>query len=375
MRLQFFIIYLIYCLNLLTAYYFLYFFLQSHQQSSLKMESALLIRPTAKKICAFPRSYPFPIIKDESNENAPFNCIIGHIKDQCVEITDQENIKILFTMGFFGKGTLSRSTPQALEESLMLKTKGYRKKKRSWQKSKETSPQKQSEDNEVEVVVCDDNEEENPSKKRKTDDEIEVVLSDTNDESEESNASPPKETPKRKEKETLQLTFEEAYFLSYGLGCLVVKDKDQPLDLMRLWHKLCELHSAQNFPVMYTAYHHFRSKGWIVRNGLKYGTDFVLYKDGPPFSHSSYAVIVKGVKEKGLRDVTGPDGRPNFSWSALAGLNRTITHASKGVLLLYVIKPGTISENKISTPFCVSQYKLEEVILKRWVPCENRSED
>lgn len=48
----------------------------------------------------------------------------------------------------------------------------------------------------------------------------------------------------------------------------------QPLDLMRLWHRFCELHPSQNFPVMYTAYHHFRSKGWTVRSGINYGVDY-----------------------------------------------------------------------------------------------------
>lgn len=63
-----------------------------------KGQSSLEINPTPKKNSFFPRCYPFPIIKDESSETQPWNCIIGHIKEQCVEITDEENMKLVFKM-------------------------------------------------------------------------------------------------------------------------------------------------------------------------------------------------------------------------------------------------------------------------------------
>ena len=54
----------------------------------------------------------------------------------------------------------------------------------------------------------------------------------------------------------------------------------------------------------------------------------VLYKDGPPFYHSSYAVIVKPVKESNFRDVTN-GGRPNLTWASLAAVHRVCSHSSK----------------------------------------------
>lgn len=47
------------------------------------------------------------------------------------------------------------------------------------------------------------------------------------------------------------------------------------------------------FPIRYVAYHHFRQKGWVVRSGMTMGADYLLYKDGPPFTHASFIVSVQ----------------------------------------------------------------------------------
>ncbi len=46
----------------------------------------------------------------------------------------------------------------------------------------------------------------------------------------------------------------------------------------------CVLNSCNS----YAAYHHFRNNGWVVKSGLKYGTNFVLYKDSPSHYHAEY---------------------------------------------------------------------------------------
>lgn len=40
------------------------------------------------------------------------------------------------------------------------------------------------------------------------------------------------------------------------------------------------------FLVSYVAYHHFRSLGWVVKPGIKFSCDWLLYRRGPVFSHS-----------------------------------------------------------------------------------------
>ncbi|XP_018600052.1 tRNA-splicing endonuclease subunit Sen2 isoform X2 [Scleropages formosus] len=72
--------------------------------------------------------------------------------------------------------------------------------------------------------------------------------------------------------EYLQLSPEEAFFLVYALGCLSIYYNEEPLTIANLWEMFC---SAQpNFDTTYAAYHYFRSKGWVPKTGVKYGTDF-----------------------------------------------------------------------------------------------------
>uniref|UniRef100_A0A7N4PCU2 tRNA-splicing endonuclease subunit Sen2 n=1 Tax=Sarcophilus harrisii TaxID=9305 RepID=A0A7N4PCU2_SARHA len=126
--------------------------------------------------------------------------------------------------------------------------------------------------------------------------------------------------------EYLQLSLEEAFFLVYALGCLNVYYEEEPLTILKLWDAF---HLVQpTFRTTYMAYHYFRSKGWVPKVGLKYGTDFLLYRKGPPFYHASYSVIIELVNDS----FEGSLRRP-FSWKSLAGLNRITANVSKEVIL------------------------------------------
>ncbi|NXV92950.1 SEN2 endonuclease, partial [Calonectris borealis] len=71
--------------------------------------------------------------------------------------------------------------------------------------------------------------------------------------------------------EYLQLSLEEAFFLVYALGCLSIYYGEEPLTILKLWEVFSEV--KPNFKTTYMAYHYFRSKGWVPKVGLKYGTD------------------------------------------------------------------------------------------------------
>lgn len=45
-----------------------------------------------------------------------------------------------------------------------------------------------------------------------------------------------------------------------------------PMNLTEMWGKFQEL--SHSFISRYVAYHNFRSKGWVVKTGIKYGADF-----------------------------------------------------------------------------------------------------
>jgi hypothetical protein len=42
------------------------------------------------------------------------------------------------------------------------------------------------------------------------------------------------------------------------------------------------------FLINYVAYHHYRSLGWVVKGGIKFCVDYLLYKRGPVFSHAEW---------------------------------------------------------------------------------------
>ncbi|XP_013418344.1 tRNA-splicing endonuclease subunit Sen2 [Lingula anatina] len=168
-----------------------------------------------------------------------------------------------------------------------------------------------------------------------------------------------------KVKEYLCLSLEEAFFLSYGLGCLVVHDESKKkLNLTEMWRKFCS--RQKNFLNNYIAYHSLRSKGWVPKTGIKYGAEFILYKQGPPFYHSSYSVVVLPVKEENLEQ------EKLLSWTSLAGMNRVTEQVSKEVLLCYVIRPRGVTDEDLSSPACVPKFKIMEVIIERWVAPQER---
>ncbi|NWH56797.1 SEN2 endonuclease, partial [Geococcyx californianus] len=167
--------------------------------------------------------------------------------------------------------------------------------------------------------------------------------------------------------EYLQLSLEEAFFLVYALGCLSIYYGEEPLTILKLWEFFSEV--KPDFRTTYMAYHYFRSKGWVPKVGLKYGTDLLLYRKGPPFYHASYSVIAELVDD----NFEGSLRRP-LSWMSLAGLNRTTVNASKELMLCYLIRPSDMTEKEMSTPECMKRIKVQELIVARWVSSRERSE-
>lgn len=97
--------------------------------------------------------------------------------------------------------------------------------------------------------------------------------------------------------------------------------------------KFIEFASAkyEDFIVKYKVYCNFRKLGYVVRPGMKFGADFVIYVRGPGFDHSKWVVHIErdeiilraiavvragrlaaSVKKKYLISVSGEDKNPNF---------------------------------------------------------------
>ncbi|XP_032005637.1 tRNA-splicing endonuclease subunit Sen2 isoform X2 [Hylobates moloch] len=160
---------------------------------------------------------------------------------------------------------------------------------------------------------------------------------------------------------------EEAFFLVYALGCLSIYYEKEPLTIVKLWKAFTVVQPT--FRTTYMAYHYFRSKGWVPKVGLKYGTDLLLYRKGPPFYHASYSVIIELVDDH----FEGSLRRP-FSWKSLAALSRVSVNVSKELMLCYLIKPSTMTDKEMESPECMKRIKVQEVILSRWVSSRERSD-
>ncbi|KAK2516697.1 Tsen2 [Columba livia] len=144
--------------------------------------------------------------------------------------------------------------------------------------------------------------------------------------------------------------------------------EEEPLTILKLWEVFSEV--KPNFKTTYMAYHYFRSKGWVPKVGLKYGTDlFFSLRIVPSASFSSYSVLAELVDDS----FEGSLRRP-LSWKSLSGLNRTTANASKELMLCYLIRPSDMTEKEMSTPECMKRIKVQELIVSRWVSSRERSE-
>ncbi|XP_076302092.1 tRNA splicing endonuclease subunit 2 [Lasioglossum baleicum] len=171
--------------------------------------------------------------------------------------------------------------------------------------------------------------------------------------------------------ETLHLTFEETFFLLYGLGCLNLIDFDgNLLDIDSAWHFFCK--ADKNFIPKYVVYHYFRSKGWVVKPGLKYGGDFLLYKQGPPFYHASYIVIVDILDGDTL--ITDQNrSMHKLTWNSLLGLERLSETAAKEILFAQVLWPSSTSQTSSSLNMDIlPEFSVRELMWRRWNPKNNK---
>ncbi|OBT57722.1 hypothetical protein VE04_02436 [Pseudogymnoascus sp. 24MN13] len=191
--------------------------------------------------------------------------------------------------------------------------------------------------------------------------------------------------------EHIQLTMEEAFFLSYGLGVLSVQDAHNnlpipPQDLLPLFRQTSSFPvsaTPQNRPddlfiISYVVYHHFRSLGWCVRGGTKFGVDYLLYNRGPVFSHAEFAILILPTYSHpywSSDDAIAKDvqKRQSKKWNWLHCVNRVNGQVKKTLVLVYVDVPPPVDEEGMRVDEVLARYTVREVVLKRWL--SNRSRD
>ena len=215
------------------------------------------------------------------------------------------------------------------------------------------------------------------------------------------------------DQEHLQLNSEEAFFLAYALGTLQIHDPATN-DTMTTLDLLTAFRCHSYFPPMpassqdprdpflpsYAVYHHFRSLGWVVRPGIKFAVDWLLYLRGPAFTHAEFAVLVLPAFrdeywwKQGRREETLKRERKDWWW--LHCMQRVQAHVRKGLIICWVEIPspaavdavmlpsaegegeeskglGTKGQESLDIGRLFKMYKVRDMTVKRWLP--NRSRD
>lgn len=163
--------------------------------------------------------------------------------------------------------------------------------------------------------------------------------------------------------EYLQLGAEEAFYLAAEAKVLSVDTSEAvTLTSSDLWLHFCSLNSS--FCARYAAYLHYRAGNWVPKSGLKFGVDFLLYKEGPLSYHSSFGVVVKEERE-GVN-------QSNLTWKEVIALGRVCESASKDLLVCCVTWPQGTTQYRLKEPNCVTAATITDVLVKRWVPEKDR---
>eukprot|EP00962_Isochrysis_galbana_P048068 scaffold19930_cov115-Isochrysis_galbana.AAC.4 len=97
---------------------------------------------------------------------------------------------------------------------------------------------------------------------------------------------------------------------------------DEPFDEHGCWSVFCGL--SARFPYEYAAYRQLLAEQWLVRSGVQFGADFVLYRRGPRSDHASHLVLVQA------------GGEAARSWITVQGHVRLSQQVGKRLILCHV---------------------------------------
>jgi tRNA-splicing endonuclease subunit Sen2 len=381
-----------------------------------------------------------------SHRDIPITGIFSS-ETRSVHITDHASVRALWEMGFFGKGTMSRSEPSWLDrEKARLKANKYgggtaeeNTRKRREERKLFKLERARAEAEQIEETLRKERASALESVDGEKDEEkaTEIAIShvfpwmqqqDSDVEFKEETTAVPAETTKPEEpttnivevpilptgstihttgipnttisraeaeeeetsitnQEHLQLNLEESFFLSYALGSLSILDPTTNLpfstpSLLSLFRRhshfpiasTSSLRPDDPFLLNYIVYHHYRSLGWVVRPGVKFSCDFLLYNRGPVFSHAEFALLIVPEYEEG--SVEAAEGKGKMGWWWLHCVNRVQSQVKKSLVIVYVKVPKELpstEDGEVDIGRILRSYEIREFVIRRWLA--NRSRD
>uniref|UniRef100_T1JU62 tRNA-splicing endonuclease subunit Sen2 n=1 Tax=Tetranychus urticae TaxID=32264 RepID=T1JU62_TETUR len=278
--------------------------------------------------------YPIPLINSSGQVQYPldnkifsvvyFNCYINY-GERCCEVKEECSMQALYYHGFFGKGSLSNNAPTAEVADIIRQRK---KQKNAYICSQEASLDAAFPMHTANFTII------------ITISIIAIIIIISN----RTNSYP------------INLS---TYQESYALGCMTVTDSlnGSKLNLTQIWAKFCSLHcptDKSEFAGYYAAYHYFRSKGWVVKSGTKFGCDFIIYKEGPAHYHAIFSAIVFILKS----NQTIANKYKTRDWQFHSGWDRLSEGVSKKPIQCIVIIPEHLKDADLSDPRVIKSFEI-----------------
>ncbi|KAH8246337.1 hypothetical protein KR038_000990, partial [Drosophila bunnanda] len=151
------------------------------------------------------------------------------------------------------------------------------------------------------------------------------------------------------EDETLLLGLEESCFLAFYLEVLGIENLSGcAMDFQAFLTAAKQLN--ERFVENLACYLYLKSKNWVIKSGIKFGGDFLIYKQSPGLYHASFLVIVQ------------TSGDVDYYQSKnLKGVQRVAETSDKDVLLLRVTQADDISR-----PEHLQEITVTETIVRRF---------
>jgi tRNA splicing endonuclease len=189
--------------------------------------------------------------------------------------------------------------------------------------------------------------------------------------------------------EWMVLSPHETIHLALHLRCLIVRDASgETVPIEQLWERYCRASLVMASPFSYNlevvdraamikndfiaqhvAYHFYRTQGWVVRTGIKYGCHWMLYRRGPVFDHGAYAVTVVPLLKA--------DAMP-VSWPDMLSSMRVQATVKKRLRLCMVVAAGVDEdavdlERLVRDPlYWLQIYRVKDADFDRWIPERTR---
>ncbi|KAH8418830.1 hypothetical protein KR222_010029 [Zaprionus bogoriensis] len=156
--------------------------------------------------------------------------------------------------------------------------------------------------------------------------------------------------------ETLLLGLEEACLLAYFLDVLQISHASG--DVMA-WTEY--LHAALDyepeFLLKLAAYLYLKARNWTVHSGIKFGGDFLIYKQGPAQYHASFLVIMQAAAQA---------QHAHYLPRNLKGVQRVAETSDKDVLLLRVQQPDGFAAAPLATQQTLQALTIDETVVRRF---------